>query len=162
MEIGYLCRLRGVEIITLTDAHAMEEGLHTNRRKRSRDNLVEWPPRLRAAWDAATALRQTVIDRHSLPVQLRAEHRFLILTQHGEPIQKSSLDSAWQRFIQMALREGVKAEEQRFGIHDLKRTGGTDTAGNRADRQDALGVSDATMKIYDKSVPKVRPSRDSD
>lgn len=156
MEIGYLCRLRGVETITLTDAHAHEEGLHTNRRKRSRDSLVEWSPRLKTAWEAAIALRQSVIDRHALPVQLRAEHRFLILAQHGEPIQKSSLDSAWQRFIQMALREGVIREDQRFGIHDLKRKGGTDTEGNRAERQDALGVSDAMMKVYDKSVPKVK------
>lgn len=97
MEIGYLCRLRGVETITLTDAHAHEEGLHTNRRKRSRDSMVEWSPRLNAAWEAAITLRQSVIDRHALPVQLRAEHRFLILAQYGEPIQKSSLDSAWQR-----------------------------------------------------------------
>ncbi|MEN5101246.1 integrase [Stenotrophomonas sp. TWI809] len=158
MEIGYLCRLRGVETITLTDAHAHEEGLHTNRRKRSRDSPVEWSPRLRATWEAAIALRQTVVDRHALPVQLRAEHRVLILAQHGEPVQKSSLDSAWQRFIQLALREGVIREDQRFGIHDLKRKGGTDTEGNRAERQDALGVSDAMMKVYDKSVPHVRPS----
>ena len=49
-------------------------------------------------------------------------------------------------------------EEQRFSLHDLKRKGGTDTAGNVADKQTALGVSPAMMKVYDLSVPKVRPS----
>lgn len=58
----------------------------------------------------------------------------------------------------MTLRERVIQEDQRFGTHDLKRKGGIDTEGNRAERQDALGVSDAMMKVYDKSVPKVQPS----
>jgi hypothetical protein len=49
MEIGYLCRLRGIETITLTDKNGLEEGVLTNRRKGSRDNIVRWTPRLRAA-----------------------------------------------------------------------------------------------------------------
>ena len=58
MELGYLCRLRSIETITLTEANGTAEGLSTNRRKGSRDNLVEWTPRLRAAWDGALALRR--------------------------------------------------------------------------------------------------------
>jgi len=158
MELGYLCRLRGIETLTLTESQANEEGVHTNRRKRSRDSLVEWSPRLRAAWDAAIARRERIIERHKLPVQLRPEQRFLFLAEHGEPLQKTSLDSTWQRFIQLSLSEGVITPDERFSLHDLKRKGGTDTMGNRADRQDALGVSDAMMKIYDKSVPRVKPS----
>lgn len=46
MELGYLCRLRGIETLTLTEAHATPAGLRTNRRKGSRDNVVEWTPRL--------------------------------------------------------------------------------------------------------------------
>ncbi|HID9422468.1 TPA: site-specific integrase [Stenotrophomonas maltophilia] len=158
MELGYLCRLRGIETLTLTEAQGTTEGLHTNRRKRSRDNLVEWTPRLRSAWDAAIARREAIIGRHSLPVQLRADQRHLFLAEHGEPLQKTSLDSTWQRFIQLAISSGVIVAEERFSLHDLKRKGGTDTAGNRAERQDALGVTDAMMKVYDKSVPRVKPS----
>ena len=158
MELGYLCRLRGIETLTLTEAQGTTEGLHTNRRKRSRDNLVEWTSRLRSAWDAAIARRDAIIKRHSLPVPLRAEQRHLFIAEHGEPLQKTSLDSAWQRLIQLAISSGVITAEDRFSLHDLKRKGGTDTVGNRAERQDALGVSDAMMKIYDKSVPRVRPS----
>lgn len=158
MELGYLCRLRGIETLPLTEAQGTAEGLHTNRRKRSRDNLVEWTPRLRRAWDAAIACRDAIIKHHGLPVQLRADLRLLFLAEHGEPLQKTSLDSAWQRFIQLAISAGVISADERFSLHDLKRKGGTDTAGNRAERQDALGVTDAMMKIYDKSVPRVKPS----
>ena len=78
MELVYLCRLHGIETLTLTESQAKEEGLQTNRRKRSRDSLVEWSPRLRAAWDAALARRDAIIKRHKLPVQLRPDQRFLI------------------------------------------------------------------------------------
>lgn len=57
MELAYLCRLRGIEVVTLTDANELEEGILTNRRKGSRDNIVRWTPRLRAVWDAAKAFR---------------------------------------------------------------------------------------------------------
>ncbi|WP_198422621.1 MULTISPECIES: hypothetical protein [Stenotrophomonas maltophilia group] len=102
--------------------------------------------------------RDGIIKHHGLPVQLRADLRFLFLAEHGEPLQKTSLDSTWQRFIQLAISAGVISVEERFSLHDLKRKGGTDTAGNRAERQDALGVTDAMMKVYDKSVPRVKPS----
>jgi len=160
MELGYLCRLRGIETLTLTEAQATEEGLHTNRRKRSRDSLVLWSPRLSEAWTAAMNRRTAIIERHRLPVHLRPDQRFLFLAEHGEPLQKTSLDSTWQRFIQLALKEGVITADQRFSLHDLKRKGGTDTAGNRAERQDALGVSDTMMKVYDKSIPRVKPASD--
>ena len=158
MELGYLCRLRGIETLTLTEAQGTTEGLHTNRRKRSRDSLVEWTPRLRAVWDAAIARRYAIIERHSLPVQMRTDQRYIFLAEHGEPLQKTSLDSTWQRFIQLAISSGVIPAEERFSLHDLKRKGGTDTAGNRAERQDALGVTDAMMKVYDKSIPRVKPA----
>ncbi|MGE8451948.1 MAG: hypothetical protein ACN6OP_15265 [Pseudomonadales bacterium] len=32
------------------------------------------------------------------------------------------------------------------------------TADNRGERQDALGVTDAMMKVYDKIVPRAKPS----
>ena len=158
MELGYLCRLRGIETITLTEANAEEDGLRTNRRKRSRDSLVEWTPRLRAVWDAALELRRATIQRLKRPEMLRAQDRYVFLSQGGEPLSRSGLDSAWQRLIHMAIDENVITAEQRFGLHDLKRKGGTDAAGGKGERQDALGVSDAMMKVYDQSVPRVKPS----
>ncbi len=82
----------------------------------------------------------------------------VIVSENGEQLSKSSLDTTWQRFIHRAIKNGLITPEQRFGIHDLKRKGGTDTVGNRAEKQDALGVSESMMVVYDHSLPTVRPS----
>lgn len=160
MEIGYLCRLRGIETITLTDAHELADGVMTNRRKGSRDNIVRWTPRLRAAWDGAKAYRAKVWASKSTVVPMRPDRRYLIVASHGGPLRKSSLDTAWQRFITSAIEDGTLTAEQRFGLHDLKRRGITDTAGTRADKQEASGHRDgAMMDVYDLSVPTVNASR---
>ena len=159
MEIGYLCRLRGIETVTLTDANALEDGVLTNRRKGSRDNVVSWSPRLRSAWDAAKAYRAEVWLKRTLPVSKDPTRRPLIVAAHGGFLKKSSLDTAWQRFITTAVEAGLLTTEQRFGLHDLKRRGITDTPGNRADKQEASGHrDDSMMDIYDLSVPRVKPS----
>lgn len=160
MEIGYLCRLRGIETITLTDAHELPEGVMTNRRKGSRDNIVRWTPRLRAAWEGAKAYRAKVWASKSTVVPIRSERRYIIVASHGGPLRKSSLDTAWQRFITSAIEDGTITAEQRFGVHDLKRRGITDTVGTRADKQEASGHRDgAMMDVYDLSVPLVNASR---
>ena len=82
---GYLCRLRGIETITLTDAHELADGVMTNRRKGSRDNIVRWTPRLRAAWDGAKAYRAKVWASKSTVVPMRPDRRYLIVASHGGP-----------------------------------------------------------------------------
>lgn len=131
----------------------------TNRRKGSRDNVVTWTPRLRAAWDAAKARRAQVWKARGTAVPVNPEKRFIITAEHGGPLGKSGLDTAWNRFIRNAITAGVITAEQRFGLHDLKRRGITDTPGTRADKQEASGHRDESMlDIYDLSVPKVAPS----
>lgn len=159
MELGYLCRLRGIETVTLSDANELPDGILTNRRKGSRDNIVRWTPRLRAAWDGAKAYRSGVWQRTASPVPIAADKRFIIVAAHGGALQKSSLDSAWQRFITASIEAGVLAAADRFGLHDLKRRGITDTVGTRADKQQASGHRvEAMMDVYDLSVPLVDPS----
>ena len=159
MEIGYLCRLRGVETVTLTDANALEDGVLTNRRKGSRDNVVRWSPRLLTAWQAAETYRSAVWQKNSIPVSKEPVRRPLIVAAHGGPLKKSSLDTAWQRFITGAVEAGTITTEQRFGLHDLKRRGITDTPGTRAQKQEASGHRDESMMdVYDLSVPRVTPS----
>ncbi|MDT4875799.1 hypothetical protein FQZ97_1111950 [compost metagenome] len=68
MEISYLCRLRGIETVTLTDANETPEGVLTNRRKGSRDNIVRWTPRLQAAWEAAKQVRATIWAKKKMPI----------------------------------------------------------------------------------------------
>jgi site-specific recombinase XerC len=159
MEFAFMCRLRGIEVLTLTDANATTDGVVTNRRKGSRDNCVRWSPRLRAAWDAAIALRESTWARCRTPVPIRAEDRPLLVGIDGKALRKGTFDSAWQHAIKLAIAEGVITAEQRFSLHPLKRRGVTDTVGTRADRKEASGhVTDAMMDVYDFTVPLVNPA----
>lgn len=161
MEISYLCRLRGIETVTLTDANETPEGVLTNRRKGSRDNIVRWTPRLRAAWDAAKQVRADIWEKKKMPVPIAAEQRRLIVAAHGGALQKTSLDTAWQRLVTQAIEKGVMTAEQRFGLHDFKRRGITDTEGTRADKQQASGHrSEGMLDVYDLSLPVVNPAGD--
>jgi len=159
MELAYRCRLRGIEVSTLTDAHALPEGIATNRRKGSRDNVVAWTPALREAWDALTAHRTAAMQRNRVPVPIKPEERYLIVSQEGTPLSKSGLDTAWQRLIRKAITNGVITAEQRFTMHGLKHRGVTDTKGNKADKQTASGHKSAQMlEHYDHDLPLVRPA----
>jgi hypothetical protein len=104
MEISYLCRLRGIETVMLTDANEPPDSVLTNRHKGSRDNIVRWTPRLRIAWDAAKKVRFNVWTKKRMPVPMAAEQRPIITAAHGGALQKSSLDTAWQRFITQAIK----------------------------------------------------------
>lgn len=66
--------------------------------------------------------------------------------------------------MKLAIEEGVITKEERFGLHDLKRRGITDTKGTRHEKQEASGHRSASMMdTYDLSVPIVSwPLADSD
>lgn len=161
MELAYLCRLRGIEVVTLTDENELATGIMTNRRKGSRDNIVRWTPRLRKAWENAKAYRSKVWAKRKTAIPIHPSRRNIIVASHGGPLRKTSLDTAWQRFITLALADDFITPEQRFALHDLKRRGITDTVGNRADKQEASGHRDPKMMdVYDLSIPTVSPSAD--
>lgn len=87
-EIAYRCRLRGIEAVTLTDANGTAEGILTNRRKGSRDNVTEWSPALREAWDALQALRAKVWNRRGMATPLRPEDRPLVVSEDGTALRR--------------------------------------------------------------------------
>ena len=158
MLLAYNLRLRGIEVTTLTDAHAEDAGIRSNRRKGSRDNVTLWNAELREAWEWLIAYRKRVMEANGRPVQLRPEQRRLLVSQSGTPLTKSSLDTAWQRAIRMAISERVISEGERFSLHGLKHRGVTDTAGNVADKQDASGHADRRMTMrYTHDLPVVAP-----
>jgi len=158
MELAYLCRLRGIEVITLTDAHEMPEGIQTNRRKGSLDTLVLWSPRLRAAWKAAQTERRAIWERRGMATPMRAEDRPILVNLQGSTVTRSGMDTLWQSFMKKALNAtpAVIAAEQRFGLHDLKRKGITDTKGTRAAKREGSGhKSESMMDIYDQELHQV-------
>ncbi|MGE7136180.1 site-specific integrase [Luteibacter sp. NPDC031894] len=159
VEIMYLCRLRGIEVITLMEDAELPEGLMTNRVKGSLDNIVAWTPRLRKAWDAIKLRRDTIWVAKRIPIPMHAKDRIIFVNQTGGPLAKSSFDSAFQRLMKLAIAEGAITEEQRFGPHDLKRKGITDTKGTRDVKQQASGhKSRQMMDVYDLEVPVVGTS----
>ena len=63
-----------------------------------------------------------------------------------------------QRLIVSCVQHQVITEDQRFSLHDLKCKGGTDTAGTITEKQQAIGVAKAMMKVYDHSLAAMKPS----
>lgn len=158
MQLAYTCRLRGVEVTDLTDADILEHGLRCRRRKGSLTNVTSWTPALRAAVAELQTLRNTAIKRKrgALVTPLRPEDRQLLVGQDGAALRKSSLDSAWQRLISLAIDSGTITTAQRFSLHGLKHRGVTDTEGTRAEKKDASGHrTDAAFGVYDHEVKLV-------
>lgn len=158
MVLAYNLRLRGIEVTTLTDAHYEEEGIRSNRRKGSRDNITLWNEELKEAWAWLVDYRKRVMTANERPVPLRPEQRQLLVSQEGTPLTKSALDSAWQRAVALAITACVLNQDTRFTLHGLKHRGVTDTAGNLGDKQDASGHVDRRMTArYAHDLPVVSP-----
>jgi hypothetical protein len=163
MELEYLCRQRGTETRTMTDAHISKKGVMTERAKGSRSNVTEWNDRLEGVVKAAQDYRARIWEKRRRPTPLKASDRPLIVNTSGEGLRASTYHSAWQRFITSMIERGVIKESERFTLHDLKRKGVTDTHGTQADKLEASGHRDPKMLgIYDKSIPVVKPAGGKD
>jgi site-specific recombinase XerD len=159
MEIAYTARLRGIEVLTLTDAHDWDDDLLTNRRKGSRDNLVRKNSGLAHALDALRVYRAQVWARRKRGIPLRPEQRSVFVGEDGEPLTRAGFNTAWGRMMRAAIRDGVIAAEQRFGLHGLKHRGVTDTKGTTAEKQDAAGHKTPAMThLYDHELRRVEPA----
>jgi len=158
LEIGYQCRLRGIETNKLSDADLLPEGIMCNRTKGSRANITAWNKKLREATNYLLARRKEIWNKKKCPIPARKEDRYLFVSESGSPLVKSSLDSSWKRFINTMIKEEIIEESQRFGLHDLKRRGTTDTKGTRAEKQEAGGwKNEGMVDIYDYSLTIVKP-----
>lgn len=166
MEIKYLCRMRTVEVVALTDAHASKRGLYIARRKGSNDNIVRWSPRLRAAWDGAIAAREQILSRSSnvgRPFPADPRDRHIFINESCAPISASGLNSLWGFMMCAAIKAGVITASQRFTKHGLKHRGVTDTKGSRRRKQRASGHRTKQMVVlYDHDVPVVQPAMPRD
>jgi site-specific recombinase XerD len=154
-DLAYLLRLRGIETITLTDAHADVEGVQTNRRKGPRDTVVLWSPRLRAAWDTAVRTRNAIWEKRRMPTPMHPEDRLVLVNKFGAAVSRQALSTIWQTLMNRCVELGVIADADRFGLHDAKRKGITDTQVTRAEKRESSGHrTDAMMDVYDLSLPR--------
>jgi len=142
MEIAYLVRYRGKEIRGMLKNDLTKEGLDTRRVKGSRDALTLWSDRLLLAVNTALGQKRTTEGVH------------LFADIYGQPIKKSTFDSAWQRLMKKAERQlGITP----FPFHDLKAKGVSDFEGNK---KDASGHrTEAMVAVYDRKKMKVKPTR---
>lgn len=145
MVIAHGCRLRGIEVHTLTDAHGLKEGILCDRAKGSLDNVTKWNDELRSAWDRLVDVRDKIWERTRSPSILRPEQRFLVVNQSGQPLGRSGLKTSWQRLMDAAVEAGVISDAERFTMHGLKHRGITDTGGGRSAKVDAAGHKSPTQ-----------------
>jgi integrase len=154
--IAYETRLRGVEVFDLRDSDILEEGLRCDRRKGSNGNITLWNQNLKVCIDSATKARTALWAHNARPVPLKADDRPIVVNQNGEAIKQDSWQSAWGRFMDLAVSEKIITNEQRFGLHDMKRRGATDTKGTKTEKLSAVGLSSLqVLKIYDHSIEVV-------
>lgn len=115
-ELAYLLAARISEVLALTRADLLQEGVRVARGKGSKTNVVAWSPRLRAATEAAKAL------------PARISTTLLLHDADGQPLRYAAVRSAWVA----SMKRCAKAAEQEglvwtgFTRHDLKRKGVTD------------------------------------
>jgi len=148
MELAYLCRMRLAEVLDLTRANLSTEGVLVVRRKGSKNTLTLWSPRLRAAVDAALALPRPF-------VALVDHQHYLIPGATGGRMNESTVQTAWQRIMPVALSAGLK---ERFTVHDLKAKGISDT--EEGERRAGAGHMDPriTERVYNRLPGKAKPS----
>ncbi|QWP79381.1 integrase [Lysobacter sp. K5869] len=157
MELAYQARLRGIEVLTMNDAHVEAERLRTNRRKGSRDNLTRIGERMAEALEVLLARRAAIWAKKRMPTPLRPEDRTILVSERGTPLTSSGWHSMWQRLMREAIKAGVLKPEQRFALHGLKHRGITDSKG---DKRAESGLTEAMVRHYDHDVPEVEPAAD--
>lgn len=157
LEIARKCRLRGIEVFGITDSQLIKEGIVCERKKGSKDNITRYDPVLKDAITAALAHR----GRVAKTISFMAENRFVLVGTSGQQIKQSTWQSAWRRFMELAIREKIISRGEWFGLHDMKRRGATDTIGTREEKLQATGHRSIQMlDIYDLSIPIVDPAPD--
>ncbi len=156
MEIAYQTRLRSIEVLTLTDANITPDGLLCKRRKGSKDNVARIGPLLAAAIAELQKQRKATWDRRNQAVPIRADLRYLITGEGGEPLTRDGFSAAWQRMMRLARKMEVLQKGEGFTTHGLKHRGITDSE----DKSAGGHKSEQMRHRYDHSVPVVDASSD--
>jgi integrase len=139
-ELSYLLASRGVETLDIRLSHCTTEGITVYRRKGSRDNLILWTERLKAAYESALTLHAvrdiTVADPYLLP------------NRDGSQLQRSSLSSYQSDLKLLMQKEGV--EHVYWTMQELKAKGVSDSE----DKTVAGHKTEAMRQRYDKKLQR--------
>lgn len=160
MELAYLCCMRLSEVLDLTDANELENGLLIRRRKGSKNTIVTWEPRLKQNWDAIKQKRNEILTKRKQPHPIKPDQRHLFISERtGDKITEGALKNAKDRVSKEAIEQAKtdKVNYIPFTFHDVKRKGVSDTEG---DKMKASGHrSPGMMTIYDVKTEVVKPTK---
>lgn len=138
LELAYLCRLRANEVFNLVEAQIIDVGIHVNRLKGSKSQIIGWTPRLRHVVDQCLCLPgPSFIDKNAAP----------LVHMNGKKIKYEWYKTEWRRKYRPYLIGG------NWSIHDLKHKGVTDFEG---DKHKATGDWSPNMvKVYNQEIEVV-------
>lgn len=141
MELAFLCRGRAEEVRLLRKDQVTLDGIDWKRVKGSRDQLVRWSDRLRAAVQRAST------------TSANSSSEYLLLGPRGKALTEDGFSAGWQRLMKQSVKEaGIK----RFTFHDLKARGVTDFDGNKGD---ATGDWSPDMRrVYVRQPQRIDPT----
>ena len=138
MRKGDMLKLR-LDSITL-------EGLSIVQGKTGKRLIYEWSSELQATIEDIRKLRRPVRSLH------------LFTKQDGQPFTAKGFNSAWQRAMKAALKNGLL----RFTEHDLRAKVVTDARNSGMDAQRLAGHKNSAMTdryVKSRQVEKVKPLR---
>lgn len=130
---------RGERVAFAEGSNALDDGVHTSRRKGSRDNIVAWTPRLREAWDAAVERRRLISEKRT-PVPIVPKRRLLFVGESGGAISAHAIQEACASTMRRATEAGTRPAK-RFAAHGGKHKDISDSPGNRHDKQQAQDIA---------------------
>ena len=105
LEIARKCRLRGIEVFSMTGGQIIPEGVVCERRKGSRDNITRYDPTLKNAISEAQKRRNKVWQDRGRAIPFKAENRLLLVNTSDNMISQRTWQTAWRRFLELAISE---------------------------------------------------------
>lgn len=150
-EITYLVASRSVETLDIKlsdiDPDPVNGGILINRRKGSKNNIINWSPRLYAAYQAAKELHK----KHKI-ASIDAP---LIIGSHGQALKQSSLSTAMHRLKERMESKEIGLADVYWRMHDLKRKGISDAK----DKNISGHVTEAMKQRYQVKIDRHNPVR---
>lgn len=145
MEISYLCAARQGDVLNLTFAEVLENGLYIAQGKTGVRQIKSWTPRLRKIIDLARYIGNDNVRTTRIVAQPR-----------GTSYSPDGFRSAWRNAVLKARDETGLALD--FTFHDLKAKGISDFEGDSKDKQNFSGhLTERQVATYDRSI-RVVPS----
>ena len=144
MEISYLCAARKGDVLKLSMADVLDEGLFIQQGKTGVKQIKEWTPRLRRVVDKAKAVSGKGVRSTRL-----------IVKPDGMPYTENGFNSAWQETMKRARQAtGLPLD---FTFHDIKAKSVSDFEGSSRDKQQFSGhKTEGQVARYDRKVKVTR------